>query len=243
MPRRPSRKSDERARAPQTGKTEIGPLSQSSPTSERPRATDSDVSGLSPYQGFCARWKNGCGADQCSRARQVVQARGKIPCDVAFIGEGPGMSEDVIGLPFVGPAGKVLDEIIERAVPDDVRWCIFNMVGCLPTDAEGNKEEPPTDVQVEACGQRLFELTSLARPRLIICVGSTSRDWLDYKYQHRIVLPTMPEDGSNIPQVTITHPAAILRMNVAVRGFQVQQAIVRVSNAIADVLGGGSEAD
>jgi uracil-DNA glycosylase len=46
----------------------------------------------------------------------VVLARGSIPCDILFVGEAPGRSEDALGKPFVGPAGILLDEMIEDAL-------------------------------------------------------------------------------------------------------------------------------
>src|SRR5688572_27705229 len=70
---------------------------------------------LSPWQEHKQRWQGGCGHVMCSRALNVVLARGDLPCDVLFIGEAPGDSEDVTGNPFTGPAGSLLDDIITQA--------------------------------------------------------------------------------------------------------------------------------
>src|SRR5258706_549823 len=105
---------------------------------------------------FQARWKNGCDSSLCPNARRICLARGKIPCDILFIGEAPSVSSDVIGRPFIGPTGNVLDDIIRRSVPKDVRCAFTNVVGCMPKDP-GNKSKaiPPSDEAILACRPRL----------------------------------------------------------------------------------------
>lgn len=72
---------------------------------------------LTPWQKFKERWKGGCGSELCGKPKnKIVLARGQVPCDVLFIGEAPGASENIVGKPFVGPAGKLLDEIIEKTI-------------------------------------------------------------------------------------------------------------------------------
>lgn len=71
---------------------------------------------ISLYQQHCERWKNGCGSDQCDRANNVVLAKGSIPCDVLLVGEAPGISENQLGYPFAGPAGKLLGEIVKNTL-------------------------------------------------------------------------------------------------------------------------------
>lgn len=68
------------------------------------------------------KWKDGCGSEFCSTANRVVLYRGDLPCDVLFVGEAPGQSEDTRGIPFDGPAGQVLDRIIRRATKG-IRVC------------------------------------------------------------------------------------------------------------------------
>ena len=73
------------------------------------------------YQSHCEKWQDGCGAEICELANKVVLCRGRLPCDVLFIGEAPGESENVIGLPFVGPAGKLLDKMIKKGIGSLIR--------------------------------------------------------------------------------------------------------------------------
>jgi uracil-DNA glycosylase len=77
---------------------------------------------LTPYQAFRAKWAGGCGAEICLRAESKCFARGYIPCHVLCIAEAPGVSEDVIGEPLVGPAGHLFDHVVSRAVGTK-RWC------------------------------------------------------------------------------------------------------------------------
>jgi len=73
---------------------------------------------LTPLQAHLSRWSRGCGGPCCQAAKHVCLVRGTVPCDLLFVGEAPGSSEDVIGRPFVGPAGQLLDEICKRALSD-----------------------------------------------------------------------------------------------------------------------------
>lgn len=76
-----------------------------------------------PLQAHLSRWAHGCGGLCCKAARHVCLVRGTVPCDLLFVGEAPGASEDVIGRPFVGPAGQLLDEICRRAL-GDISLCL-----------------------------------------------------------------------------------------------------------------------
>ena len=81
-----------------------------------PRSSEIRPVLMSPLQAHKRRWEN-CRACPLHEGRKkVVLVRGKIPCDALFIGEGPGGNEDSLGSPFVGPAGKLLDRIVEDAM-------------------------------------------------------------------------------------------------------------------------------
>ena len=158
-----------------------------------------------------------CELSECRN--HVVLARGKLPAEVLIVGEAPGASEDVLGRPFVGPAGKLLDSIIEEA---EVVSCkpskVFtNLVGCIPKDDGGNKaHEPPRD-SLLACGPRLQELTEIARPKGIIMVGKLPQKWcpklIDYDFEMSL---------------DIVHPAAILRMDVSQQGLAIQRTTIQI---------------
>lgn len=158
--------------------------------------------------------------------RNVVLCRGKIPADVLFVGEAPGESEDVLGSPFKGPAGQLLDEMIADAFSDlDMRVAFTNLVGCIPHGEDGNKYDVPKEA-LKACRPRLVELCKLVKPRLVVQVGVLSaKHWTVKDWEaliDRDVVPTF---------VKIDHPAFILRSSEADRGLLVQRCVVVLSDA------------
>lgn len=107
-------------------------------------------------QAHVDRWANCEGCHLWEGRRKVITWRGTVPCDVLFIGEAPGVSEDVIGFPFVGPAGGIMDKIVKEAL-DGIHLCGVCrkgrslrpypsrgvMDGCSPS----HREEPPAAVR------------------------------------------------------------------------------------------------
>lgn len=189
---------------------------------------------MSAYSLFVSRWRNGCGAQECSRAGKVVLARGTVPCQVLFLGEAPGESENILGVPFVGPAGQLLDKIVARAgIREKVTTAFCNLCGCIPRE-EGDrtsKATEPSDEQIEQCKPRLIEFVKIADPLLIVCVGRLAWDWTEPGYRYSINF------HREIPRVKIDHPAAILRNpTVAARGMMVQRAVVVLRNTVESIL-------
>lgn len=188
------------------------------------------------WKRHVAKW-SGCKLCELHTSRKsVVLARGSVPCDVLFIGEAPGESEDVHGKPFVGPAGHKLDEVITRSIPSSsgIRYALTNLVACIPLDEDGLKTAQPEDDCIKACMPRLQEFIAICRPRLIVCVGSLARDWFDQKMRDSIKV----DRGVKI--VSIMHPAAILRKNIAMQGLELQRCIVTIQNAVEELTNGVS---
>lgn len=199
---------------------------------------------MTPFQKHVLKWKNCQRCDLCHGRTQVVIARGQLPCDILFIGEAPGISEDVLGQPFKGPAGKLMDQIINRAFPGhielaedgwtenwilEVRIAFTNLVGCFPKEQKEEGINEPPDEAIKACAPRLQEIVKLADPKLIVCVGNLSRDWLDTKWKGHIKL------HCEIPMVAVTHPAAILRGNIAAQSLLIQKSVITIQNAVEDI--------
>ena len=167
----------------------------------------------SPYQLHVLDWRD-CKRCDLSKTRQNVAIyRGKVPCDVLMVGEAPGDSEDVLGKPFKGPAGKLLDDIISNSLSEETRVGITNAVGCIPYDEEGQKLPRPPKFAIEECLPRLKQIVAIANPRLIVSVGETATKALWFVYRNPLVVP-------------IIHPAALLRMNTAQFGLEVQRAVI-----------------
>jgi uracil-DNA glycosylase family 4 len=194
--------------------------------------------GVSPFGLHVLKYRDGCGAPECShRGTRVCLVGGRgghaqLPCDVFFCGEAPGESENALGVPFVGPAGLLLDKIVAKSIPESWRVATGNLVGCIPRAPDGSKELNPSAEQVLRCAGRLADLVRLARPRLLVCVGKEAKDWLDPGYKGRVQLPRP------VPQVSILHPAFILRENQANQWLRVRKTVLTLQAAVADLEAG-----
>lgn len=187
---------------------------------------------VSPYRRHVQAWQDCMNCELCSQRQQVVFARGSIPCDVLFCGEAPGESENILGQPFVGPAGKLLDSIVNRAIEHltyDLSVGFYNLVGCFPQQAKADGNHEPPEEAIVACSSKLQQFVAIAKPRLIVCVGKLSQGWLEQGYKHSIKLPR------EIKQCHITHPAAILRAPIVSRGLLVQRAVVTIQQALEEL--------
>lgn len=186
----------------------------------------------SVFQLHVERWSS-CTLCDLHKGRQtVVISRGRVPCDVLFIGEAPGESENVIGKPFVGPAGKLLDRIIASGLPKELTYALTNLVACVPHDEEGQKTTEPPDESIEACAPRLIEFARIANPRAIVCVGKLAATYLEPGYKHTINLGL----SRDLPVIRIAHPASILRANEVQRSMAMRRCVVQLRTMAATYL-------
>ena len=102
----------------------------------------------------------------CETRTNLVFGVGNEAAEVMFIGEGPGEQEDLQGEPFVGPAGKLLDTMLELIDLDRSKVYIANVVKCRPPR---NRDPQPTEQ--DACAEWLERQIALVNPRLIVCLG------------------------------------------------------------------------
>ena len=190
------------------------------------------------YKLHVSEWKD-CNRCELALTRgRVVIGRGALPADIVFIGEAPGASENVVGIPFVGPAGKLFDQIITRAIPDGAfTYAITNLVGCIPRNDEGNKIGQPDADHIEACSSRLKEFVEMANPKLIVRVGKLATDFTQPMYKHTVKFK------SGIRMASIDHPAHILRMTIAQQGMATQRAVVVIKNALEELGEGVTDSD
>lgn len=152
---------------------------------------------------------------------KVVLVRGKLPCEVLFIGEAPGQNEDVIGQPFVGPAGKLLDQIIADALEGKFSYALTNLVGCIPIGDDGDKVAEPPEEAIRECAPRVADVYEMCQPQLIVGVGLLASKWIDRIIPHR-----------DAKLVKVVHPAAILRMDVSQKGLAIQRTIMQIASAL-----------
>lgn len=96
----------------------------------------------------------------------LVFGVGNEKAEVMLIGEGPGEQEDLKGIPFVGPAGKLLDDMLEMIDLDRSKVYIANIVKCRPP-----RNRDPLNVEQEACRPWLDRQIALVDPKIIVCLG------------------------------------------------------------------------
>ena len=142
----------------------------------------------------------------CQTRTQVVFGVGPHDAEVLFIGEGPGEQEDLQGIPFVGAAGKLLDDMLEMIYLDRTKVYIANMVKCRPPH---NRD--PHDDEMDACRQWLDRQIALVDPRIIICLGRiAARGIIDRDFRiTRDHGKWFDVDGRKC--MAIYHPSALLR--------------------------------
>lgn len=104
--------------------------------------------------------------------------QGNIKATHMFIGEGPGVSEDALGIPFVGPAGRLLQKGLVLAGFEPAEWFLTNLVACRPTDRLGGSNRAPNAHEVSNCASRLEGIVRIVRPKHIIAVGSVPAGYL-----------------------------------------------------------------
>ena len=103
----------------------------------------------------------------CETRHNVVFGVGNRETDVLFVGEGPGEQEDLQGEPFVGPAGKLLDDMLSILDLDRSSNCyIANIVKCRPP-----RNRDPMETEQEACIGYLRNQVALIKPKIIVCLG------------------------------------------------------------------------
>ena len=154
--------------------------------------------------------KNQCGTCQkcpLSKTRtNVVFGVGCESADIMFIGEGPGEQEDLQGEPFVGAAGKLLDDMLSIIDLNREKCYIANIVKCRPP---GNRD--PKEGEQDACVGYLWDQIALIRPKIIVCLGRIAAT--------RMIRPDFRitrEHGTWTHQygmwmTAIYHPSALLR--------------------------------
>lgn len=124
-----------------------------------------------------------CKCQQChlrSGCNQVVFGEGNPQAQLMLVGEGPGEQEDLQGRPFVGPAGQLLDKILDAVKLSRQMVYIANIVKCRPANLPGVKgyrpgagtnRQPNLD-EIQACLPWLEAQIALIQPQIIICLGS-----------------------------------------------------------------------
>lgn len=142
----------------------------------------------------------------CETRTNVVFGDGSRTAEILFVGEGPGAHEDEQGVPFVGKAGQLLDDMLAIIGLDRTMVYIANIVKCRPP-----QNRDPLGVEQDACIGYLRRQVALLRPKIIVCLGRIAA--------MRIIKPDFKitrEHGqwfekNGFQMMAVYHPAALLR--------------------------------
>ena len=153
------------------------------------------------HLGECER------CELCQGRNTIVFGDGNPNADLMFIGEGPGQEEDRRGLPFVGRAGELLTQMIEKGLEiprADVYIC--NIVKCRPP-----KNRTPLPPEVSACRPFLDGQIDAVRPKVIVTLGKPAASLLLGRDVAITRVRGTWQDYRGIPLMPTLHPAFVLR--------------------------------
>ena len=153
----------------------------------------------------CHLWKLGT---------QTVFGAGPAPAPLMFVGEQPGDKEDLVGEPFVGPAGLMFDKAMQKAGLDRGEAYVTNAVKHFKFEPRGKRRlhKKPNSAEIEACFPWLKREVELVKPKLIVALGSTALRALAGK-----AMPVLQNRGRtftsifDIPVFVTVHPSSLLR--------------------------------
>jgi uracil-DNA glycosylase len=153
----------------------------------------------------CPLWQTGT---------QTVFGEGSAKADVVFVGEQPGDQEDLEGRPFVGPAGKLLDQALEEAGIDREKVYVTNVVKHFKWKSQGKRRihQKPNWKEIGACRPWLDAEIAVLEPRVLVCLGATAaqallgRDFRVSRQRGELVESPLAEKT-----IATVHPSSILR--------------------------------
>ncbi|HMJ54218.1 MAG TPA: UdgX family uracil-DNA binding protein [Polyangiaceae bacterium] len=157
----------------------------------------------------------GCRAcDLWERGTQTVFGEGAVRAEVMLVGEQPGNDEDLSGRPFVGPAGKLLDDALVQAGIDRAETYVTNVVKHFKCEPRGKRRihSKPNAAEIKACFPWLLAEIAAVKPKVLICLGATAAQALLGKAFRVSVDRGKFVPSPLAPHVLATvHPSSILR--------------------------------
>lgn len=177
------------------------PVIDFSTTAVAPEARSAALDAIRQEIGDCTR---------CQLAFEgrhtIVFGDGDPNAELLFVGEGPGADEDTQGIPFVGRAGQLLNNMITAMGLDRKQVYIANIVKCRPP-----KNRVPEPSEANACTQFLFRQIGVVRPKLIVALGATAATYLLGSKASLSVLRGKLHDCMGTKLIVTYHPAYLLR--------------------------------
>ncbi len=179
------------------GKRPLPPLPPGSPA----RTSADQLLASRKELGECER----CGL--CERSSHIVYGMGNPGADLVIVGEGPGEDEDRQGLPFIGPAGQMLDRMLQGVLGlDRQKVYILNVVKCRPP-----RNRAPTPEEVGACRPFLEAQLRAIQPKVILALGGSASQALLGSKEGIMKLRGDWHAWEGIPLRPTVHPAYLLR--------------------------------
>jgi DNA polymerase len=169
-----------------------------------------------PAARAAARGCRGCGLYR--RATQTVFGEGEADAPIMLVGETPGDREDVVGRPFVGPAGQLLNRALQAAGIERSRVYVTNVVKHFKWEPRGKRRlhKRPLPSEIGACRPWLLMEIELVRPRIIVCLGATAAQALLGSGFSVTRERGRFHESQHAPFVLATlHPSALLRIRDA----------------------------
>jgi DNA polymerase len=145
---------------------------------------------------------------------QIVFGAGPATARVMFVGEQPGNEEDLTGKPFVGPAGRLLDQALVEAGIDRQLVYVTNVVKHFKWEPKGKRRihKKPNAREIAACRSWLDAELELIKPKVLVCLGATAAQALignDFKVSRQRGRLVKSELAENV--TATVHPSSILR--------------------------------
>jgi uracil-DNA glycosylase family protein len=148
------------------------------------------------------------------RATQTVFGEGRKDALIMLVGEQPGDYEDREGKPFVGPAGKIMDQALEEAGIDRKEVYVTNAVKHFKWEPRGKRRihQKPNSREIAACRPWLEAELRLVKPKLLVCLGATAAQTV-FGPSFRVTRERGKVLSSKLAQRTLAtvHPSSLLR--------------------------------
>jgi uracil-DNA glycosylase len=170
---------------------------------------------------------------------QTVFGEGSADADVVFVGEQPGDQEDLAGKPFVGPAGRVLDEGLAAAGIDRSHVYVTNAVKHFKWEPRGKRRihQKPNWAEMTACRPWLEAELAVVQPDVLVCLGATAAQSLLGRQFRVTKTRGVPVESDLAPSVVATvHPSSILRAPDEGARQEAMQDFVRDLKAVAKLI-------
>jgi uracil-DNA glycosylase len=169
-----------------------------------------------PTLASLRRAAKGCRAcDLYKSGTQTVFGEGRQSAPLMLLGEQPGNEEDLKGEPFVGPAGRLLDEALEKAGIERADAYVTNVVKHFKWEPRGKRRihKKPNSTEMAACRPWLQSELAVVKPKLLVCLGATAAQAvLGASFRVSVQRGKVFDSEAGVPVLATVHPSSLLRM-------------------------------